>query len=91
MPKYEKGRNYNYSNYRPISLNYICCKLLEYTVDSSIMTHAGTHNIPYPLPHGFRKFRSCETQFLEFINYVSKNPDDGKHRYTFMVKLAAIH
>ena len=46
------------------------------------MTHADIHSIPYPLQHGFRKFRSCETQFIEFINYVSKNPEDGKHRHT---------
>jgi hypothetical protein len=37
------------------------------------MTHADKHNILYPLQHGFRKNRSCETQFLEFINDVTKN------------------
>ena len=37
------------------------------------MTHADKHNILYPLQHGFRKNRSCETQLLEFIDDVTKN------------------
>ena len=37
------------------------------------MTHADTHNILYPLQHGFRRSRSCETQLLEFVDDVSKN------------------
>ena len=47
-------------------------KILEHVVVSSIMTHADTHNILYPLQHGLRRFRSCETQLLEFIDDVSK-------------------
>ena len=72
-PIYKKGSKYNPENYRPISLTCICCKILEHVVVSSIMTHADTHNILYPLQHGFRRFRSCETQLLEFIDDVSKN------------------
>ena len=66
-PIYKKGSKYNPENYRPISLTCICCKILEHIVVSSIMNHVDTHDILYPLQHGFRKFRSCETQLLEFI------------------------
>ena len=41
------------------------------------MNHADTHNILYPLQHGFRKFRSCETQLLEFIDDVTKNIENS--------------
>ena len=41
------------------------------------MTHADTHNILYPLQHGFRKFRSCESQLLEFIDDVTKNIENS--------------
>ena len=71
-PIYKKGSKYNPVNYRPISLTCICCKLLEHIVVSSIMNHADIHNTLYPLQHGFRKVRSCETQLLEFINDVTK-------------------
>ena len=58
-------------------LTCICCKILEHIVVSSIMNHADTHDILYPLQHGFRKFRSCETQLLEFIDDVTKNIENS--------------
>ena len=76
-PIYKKGSKYNPENYRPISLTCICCKILEHVVVSAIMTHADKHNILYPLQHGFRKRRSCETQLLEFIDDVSKNLENS--------------
>ena len=74
-PMNKKGSKYNPENYRAISLTFICCKILEHIVVSSIMNHADTHDILCPLQYGFRKFRSCETQLLEFIDDVTK-----KHR-----------
>ena len=41
------------------------------------MNHADTHDILYPLQHGFRKFRSCESQLLEFIDDVTKNIENS--------------
>jgi hypothetical protein len=66
-----------YTN-RPISLTCICCKLLEHLIVKHIMSHADTHNILYPLQHGFRTGRSCETQLLEFIDDVT--PSSGPVR-----------
>ena len=45
------------------------------------MTHADTHNILYPLQHGFRRFRSCETQLLVFIDDESKNIEHSTQTY----------
>ena len=70
-PVYKKGQKYNPENYRPISLTCICCKLLEHLIVKHIMSHADTHNILYPLQHGFRTGRSCEAQLLEFIDDVN--------------------
>jgi hypothetical protein len=42
------------------------------------MSHADTHNILYPLQHGFRTGRSCETQLLEYIDDVTLNMENGK-------------
>ena len=53
---------------RPISLTCISSKLMEHIIASSIMRHADNHNILYPLQHGFRNRRSCETQLLGFVN-----------------------
>jgi hypothetical protein len=42
------------------------------------MSHTDKYNILYPFQHGFRKFRSCEAQLIEFIDDVNRNLDDGK-------------
>ena len=56
----------------------MCCKLLELIVVSNVMPHADKYNILYPFQHGFRKFRSCETQLIGFIDDMIRNLDDGK-------------
>ena len=50
------------------------------------MPHADIYNIRYPLQHGIRKSRSCETQLIEFIE-VSKNLKDGKQTDIFSYAL----
>ena len=77
-PAFKKGKKYLPSNYRPISLTCVCCKIMEHIVTSHIMNHAERNNILYPLQHGFRSKRSCETQLLECIDDLSKNLEDGK-------------
>lgn len=77
-PVYKKGDRYKAENYRPISLTCICCKLMEHIVTSHIMDHANRNNILYPLQHGFRSKRSCETQLIEFIDETSNNMASGK-------------
>jgi len=42
------------------------------------MNHAKKHQILYPLQHGFRKGRSCETQLLEFTDDITQNMENGK-------------
>ncbi len=41
---------------------------MEHIIASSVIRHADNHNILYPLQHGFRDRRSCETQLLGFVN-----------------------
>ena len=77
-PVYKKGDRHKAENYRPISLTCICCKLMEHIITSHIMNHADKNNILYPLQHGFRSKRSCETQLIEFIDEVTTNMSAGK-------------
>jgi hypothetical protein len=46
--------------------------------DLAIMKHADTHNILYPLQHGFRKGLSCETQLIECVDDITRNIEAGK-------------
>jgi hypothetical protein len=77
-PIYKKGSRYDASNYRPISLTCISCKLLEHIIVSSLMKHSTTHNILHPNQHGFRQQRSCETQLIEFTTDIANNLRDRK-------------
>ena len=77
-PVFKKGQRYQAENYRPISLTIVCCKIVEHIVASNIMNHDEDNNILYPLQHGFRRARSCETQLIEFIDDLTSSLDEGQ-------------
>ena len=66
-PVFKKGEQYDPINYRPISLTSIPCKILEQIITSATMHHLGTNSVLAPEQQGFRKYRSCKTQLLEFV------------------------
>ena len=51
---------------------------MEHILASNIMSHGENNNILYPLQHGFRRGRSCETQLIEFIDDLSSNLEEGQ-------------
>ena len=64
------------TQYRPISLTCILCKIMEHIIASNLMKHLESNNILYDLQHGFRSSRSCETQLTSFIQELAKNNSD---------------
>lgn len=56
------------SNYRPISLTSICCKLLEHILYLHIMAYFNKNNLLFENQHGFRSEQSCQTQLFELVN-----------------------
>lgn len=67
-PIFKKGKRSDPSNYRPISLTSIACKILEHVIHSNILRHLEKFNILSNFQHGFRKKRSCESQLLLTIH-----------------------
>nr|KAG5694853.1 hypothetical protein BaRGS_028781 [Batillaria attramentaria] len=65
---FKKGDRHLASNYRPISLTSVPCKLLEHIICRHIMTHLQSNNILTNLNHGFRSGFSTETQLLTTTN-----------------------
>ena len=61
---FKKGDRHLASNYRPISLTSVPCKILEHIVCRHILCHLETNNILTDLNHGFRSGYSTETQLL---------------------------
>lgn len=77
VPVFKKGEKYIASNYRPVSLTSIACKLLEHIVHSSIMDHFDRHQVLCDEQHGFRAKRSCESQLLITIDDIARNMEEG--------------
>ena len=64
-------------SYRPVSLTYVPCKLLEHIVCSNIRAHLDEHNLLSDRQYAFRKRHSCETQLITVINDWAKILDKG--------------
>jgi hypothetical protein len=73
VPVFKKGEKHLPSNYRPISLASIVCKVLEHIIHSNIMSHFDQYNILIDKQHGFRRNRSCETQLVTTIQKIAQN------------------
>ena len=87
-PAFKKGQKYQAENCRPISLTRICCKIMEHVLASQIMSHGEKNKILYPLQHGSRRGRSCETQLIEFIDDLSKNLQNNQQTDVLVMDFA---
>ena len=75
---YKKGEKFKPSNYRPVYLTCISCKMFEHKIVSNIMQHLDTYNILIDCQHGFRPRRSCETQLITLVDELAKSLNKGK-------------
>ena len=87
IPIYKKGDRTQASNYRPVSLTSISCKIMEHIIASQVMDHLDSQNILHPNQHGFRANRSCETQLLMTVDDLSKTINNHQHGHVDMAIL----
>ena len=76
-PLFKKGDRSKASNYRPVSLTCICCKIMEHIIHSNTITHLESNNILSDYQHGFRKKRSCESQLINTIQELADGLNKG--------------
>ena len=74
-PIFKKGNKHESSNYRPVSLTSVCCKLLEHIICRQRLKHLENNSIHTHLQHGFRSGYSCESQLIITLNDIMKNFD----------------
>ena len=70
-PLFKKGDRGKASNYHPVSLTSIPCKIMEHILHSTIISHLEDSNILSDYQHGFRKKRSCKSQLVITIQELS--------------------
>lgn len=68
FPVHKSGDVHSPTNYRPISLTSIPCKLLEHIIYTSLVNFLESNSYFTKHQHGFRKHHSCESQLLVFTN-----------------------
>lgn len=68
VPLFKSGDSHNPSNYRPISITSISCKLFEHVIYSHLVTFLEDNAFFSSCQHGFRKSFSCETQLISFTH-----------------------
>ena len=84
-PLFKKGDRSSPANYRPISLTSICCKILEHIVHSHTIKHLDNFNILNKAQHGFRKYRSTESQLITTCNEQAKALNNNEQRDSILL------
>ena len=74
---YKKGKKSSPSNYRPVSLTVILCKVFESIMRDSIIKHLEKHKLVTGSQHGFVRNKSCLTNLLIFMEEVTNYLDSG--------------
>ena len=78
IPIFKKGTKTDPANYRPISLTSVVVKLLERILKESIMSHLVSKKLIKPSQHGFMPKKSTTTNLVTYLDYVTKQLDDGQ-------------
>ena len=78
-PIFKKGKKGEASNYRPISLTSIPCKILERIIKKHLVNHLDQNNLIRPTQHGFTSHRSTVTNLLDFFETITSCIDEGNN------------
>jgi len=81
---YKKGPKCEASNYRPVSLTSVSCKLMEHIIYSQVMRHFSRYSFINKVQHGFLKGLSCDTQLITTTEEIQRGLDN-KGQYDLIV------
>ena len=71
-PIYKKGKRTEPSNYRPISLTSVLCKVMERIIRDEMVLHLTANKLITTEQHGFVQRRSCMTNLLESLDHITE-------------------
>lgn len=67
-PVFKNGDRSLVSNYRPVALTSVLCKVLEKLVVNCIQEHVGLYGLMSKHQHGFTKGKNCVTQLVNLVH-----------------------
>ena len=67
-PVYKNGAASNVSNYRPISLTCVACRIMERVIAYDVLNYLRRHGVTSKQQHGFLSGRSTTSDLLEAFN-----------------------
>jgi len=76
-PLYKKGCRADVSNYRPVSLTSVVCKLMESILRANIMEHFTANKFFSSKQFGFIKQRSMTLQLLQILDIWTECLEQG--------------
>ena len=85
---FKKGDRSLASNYRPISLTSVSCKIMEHIIFSHSMSRLEEFKILSDIQHGFCKSHLCETKPLVTLEDLARNLDHGKQSDIILLDFA---
>jgi hypothetical protein len=74
-PIFKKGSKKDPGNYRPVSLTSVPCKILESIIKKQMTKFLEDNKLIKDSQHGFRSNRSCLTNLLEYLDYLTDKLD----------------
>ena len=85
MRHIKKGDRSLPKTYRPISLTYVFCKVMEHVLYHSIMERLDKNNILDNPQHGFRAKYLCESQLIKTVDFLARSLDSNKQTYVLIL------
>ena len=76
----KKGSHNNLSNYRPVSLTSVICKIMESIIRDGLMEHLTSYKLITDEQFGFVPYRSCSFQLLSALNQWTNLLQNGNPR-----------
>ena len=77
-PLFKKGDKTLATNYRPVSLTSVLCKIMEGIIRKKLEDYLYQNNLIVKQQHGFVKGKSCTTNLLEILDFISFRINNGK-------------
>jgi len=74
---YKKGPKHERSNYRPVSLTSVCCKILESLIRDHMMNYLLDNKLLSTKQYGFIKNRSTSLQLLQIMDKWTEYLESG--------------